>query len=232
MTDQLLRFLLVAVRSFGSRRRGVAAPPAGRALLRLFAALPACLRLVLVVLAVSPAAHAGEGIPTLQIAKSFGAASVPVNGSTTLTVQLTNPNALGGSDAAFIDPFPAGLALATPPNVVNNCPGTLTAAAGGTLLRLEDGAGFLAPSASCTVTVNVTATSAGILSNTATVTRDGVNNYATSTAVLNVLGAIGAVASIPTLGEWALLAMGMLMAAWAARTLRGDGVLHRGRRRP
>ena len=50
------------------------------------------------------------------IAKEFGAASIAVNGTTTLTFTLINPNvgtALSG--VAFTDSFPAGLEVAATP---------------------------------------------------------------------------------------------------------------------
>ena len=69
------------------------------------------------------------GPPT--ITKAFGAGTIPLNGSTTLTFNLSNPNAgtmLTG--VGFIDSLPAGLVVSTPNGLTGSCGGgTITAAA-------------------------------------------------------------------------------------------------------
>jgi uncharacterized repeat protein (TIGR01451 family) len=61
---------------------------------------------------------------------AFAAANIPLNGMTTLTFSITNPNtgtALTG--IAFTDNLPAGLTVAPTPNQNSTCGGTFTAAA-------------------------------------------------------------------------------------------------------
>ena len=72
------------------------------------------------------------------IAKSFGAASIAVNGTTTLTFLLTNPNAATAlTGVGFTDTLPAGLVVATPNGLTGACGGgTITATAGGDRRRL------------------------------------------------------------------------------------------------
>ena len=100
------------------------------------------------------------------IAKAFGAPSIPLNGTTSLTFTLTNPvantEALAG--VAFTDTFPVGLEVATPDGLVSTCGGTATAVAGSGVVSLSEGT--IAASSSCTVTVNVTGTASGAYTNT------------------------------------------------------------------
>src|SRR5579884_2861766 len=103
-----------------------------------------------------------------SITKAFGAASIPLNGSTSLTFTITDSNvnsALNG--LAFTDTLPAGLVVSTPSGLNNTCGGTATAAAGSSSVSLTGGT--LAAGASCTVTVNVQGTTAGVKNNSVTV---------------------------------------------------------------
>src|SRR3982751_5892023 len=61
------------------------------------------------------AAHGAPNPPI--IAKSFGADSVPLGGSTTLTFGLQNPNLSFLTGVGFTDNLPAGLVVATPPGL-------------------------------------------------------------------------------------------------------------------
>jgi uncharacterized repeat protein (TIGR01451 family) len=99
------------------------------------------------------------------IAKSFVATSISVNGTTTLAFTLTNPNTGSAlTSVGFSDTLPAGLVVATPNGLTGACGGTVTAAAGGGSMALANGG--LAANGSCAVTVNVTAVTAGLKSNT------------------------------------------------------------------
>ena len=66
-----------------------------------------------------------------------------------------------------MDTFPGGLVVATPSNLNNTCGGTATAAAGANSVSLSGA--MLAANTSCILTVNVTGTSAGSLTNSVTV---------------------------------------------------------------
>src|SRR5207249_4267616 len=78
---------------------------------------------------------------------------------------LNNPNATTTlTNLLFIDTL-SGLVVAGPNGVTNTCGGTVVAVPGAPLITLINST--LAPGASCTLTVNVTATSpaAGLITN-------------------------------------------------------------------
>jgi uncharacterized repeat protein (TIGR01451 family) len=142
------------------------------------------------------------------IAKAFGAAQIPLNGTTSLTFTIQNPNTnLALTGIAFTDNLPAGLVVATPNALNNTCGGTATAVAGSGSISLS--AGTLAASASCTVSVNVQGTTAGVKNNSVTVTSTEGGTGNTSNASITVVGApviikaFGA-ASIPLNGSTSL----------------------------
>jgi len=107
----------------------------------------------------------GVAVGPPLINKAFGAASIPLNGITSLTFTISNPNnnvALTG--IAFSDTFPAGLIVSASPALNNSCGGTVTAAAGSSSISLS-GAGIGA-NAICVVSVNVTGVAAGTKNDT------------------------------------------------------------------
>ncbi|HEU4414231.1 MAG TPA: hypothetical protein VFT65_05560, partial [Candidatus Angelobacter sp.] len=121
-----------------------------------------------------------------SITKAFGAASIPLNGTTSLTFSITNPNTnVALSGIAFTDNLPAGLVVATPNGLNNTCGGTVTAVAGSGSISLSGGT--LASSASCTVSVNVTGTVAGVKNNSVQVTSTEGGTGNTSNASITVV---------------------------------------------
>jgi uncharacterized repeat protein (TIGR01451 family) len=124
-----------------------------------------------------------------SIAKSFSPNPIAVGGVSTLTFTITNPNAgTALSGVAFTDSFPAGLQVAATPNATTSGCGspTFAPAAGNTSLSFSGGT--IAASGTCTVTVDVTATTAGGKANTTgTVTSTNGGSGNTGTATLAVL---------------------------------------------
>jgi DNA-binding beta-propeller fold protein YncE len=119
------------------------------------------------------------------ISKSFGAASIPLNGSTSLSFAIGNPNpGTGLTSIGFTDNLPAGLVVATPSEASNDCGGTLTATAGSSSVSLSSGS--LSSGSLCLISLNVTGTWGGEKKNSVTVgSSAGTGN--TSTASLTVL---------------------------------------------
>ena len=123
------------------------------------------------------------------IAKAFGGASVALNGNTTLTFTLSNPNSsLSLSGIGFTDTMPSGLTVSSPNGLTGTCGGgTITAASGSTSVNLSGAA--LTPGSSCTFTVNVMGTTSGAQNNvTSAVTSTEAGNGATASAQITVVG--------------------------------------------
>ncbi len=126
------------------------------------------------------------------IAKSFGAPSIPLNGSTALSFTITNPNpaATALTGIGFTDTLPAGLVVSTPNGLTGTCGGgTITAAAGSGSVSLTGAT--LAGGANCTFSVNVTGTTSGAKNNvTGAVTSVEGGNGNTASASVSVGAAI------------------------------------------
>ncbi len=95
-----------------------------------------------------------------MVTNAFGAGTIPLNGTTSLSVTINNPNMSSMTGVAFTNNLPAGLVIASTPNVANNCGGTVTAAAGSGTFSLS--AGAIGSMASCAVSVNVKGASLGV----------------------------------------------------------------------
>ena len=94
--------------------------------------------------------------PTLN--KSFNAATIDAGGVSTLTITLSNPGTTAAVlTAPLVDKLPIGVVVHG--NASNDCGGTITAAAGSSTVTLTGGS--IPANGSCTVTVDVSAASAG-----------------------------------------------------------------------
>ena len=107
---------------------------------------------------------AGPAAAPPAISKAFGAASIALNGTTSLTFTLQNNNASALTGVGFTDTLPAGLAVSSPNGLTGSCGGgAITAIAGSGSVNLSGAT--LAGAASCTFRVNVTGTTLGIKNN-------------------------------------------------------------------
>jgi hypothetical protein len=121
------------------------------------------------------------------IAKAFSPTSILSNGTSSLTLTLSSTNAnLTLNGVAFTDALPAGLIVATPSALNNTCNGTAVAAAGSGMASLTGAT--LAPGASCTITLNVQGTTAGVKNNTTQVSSTNGGTGNTANASLMVVG--------------------------------------------
>src|SRR5262249_35740271 len=144
------------------------------------------------------------------ISKSFGAATIPLGGTTTLTFTITNNNATTTlTGVGFTDTLPSGLAVASTPNASTSCGGTFTPNAGDTSLTFSGGT-ISSGGGTCTVKVDVTGTTAGVKNNTSgnvTSTEGGTGTTASASVTVvappTISKAFGA-ANIPLGGTTSL----------------------------
>ncbi len=124
-------------------------------------------------------------VNTPTIAKSFLPISVRAGSPSTLTLVITNSNAIALTGLNFTDTFPTDLVVAAIPNIVSTCGGTFTPVAGDIDINLAGGT--VAANTTCTVSVDVISTVAGSYDNYS----DGVSSIES--------GAAGALSNIATL---------------------------------
>jgi uncharacterized repeat protein (TIGR01451 family) len=128
----------------------------------------------------------GTAVLPPSIAKAFGAPTIPLNGTTSLTFTLNNANAATALSAvAFTDSLPAGLVVASASGVTSTCGGAVTAVAGNSIVDFSGGT--IAAASSCTVTVNVQGMTAGSQVNTTGAiasAEGGTGNTASATLVV------------------------------------------------
>ena len=123
---------------------------------------------LLVLLAAAGPASAGEpSAPTLS--KVFTPNVIGPGGVSTATFTITNFSPFPVTGVAFTDTLPAAITIADPANASTDCDlgtsGTLTAPDGGSTITLSDAQ--IGASSSCTITVDVTASTAGAHTNPA-----------------------------------------------------------------
>lgn len=161
----------------------------------------------------------------MPISKSFNPRTINVNGISTLTIVLNNPNAsLATLTQPLADNLPNGVSIANPASASTTCGGAVlpVASAGGSTVTLPIGATIPA-NGSCQVTVNVTAAIAGTYLNTipagALVTTNGAN----AGPAIATLAVLGSAVIVPTMSAWALLGSIMMLMVAAVISLRKHG---------
>lgn len=128
-----------------------------------------------------------NSVPPPIITKTFGAASVGLGGSTTLTFKIENTavNAIPLNGIGFTDTLPSGLSVATPNGIVGSCGGgTISAVAASNVVSLSGAS--LGANATCSFSVNVIGNSPGVKNNSVTVSSANGGQGNTSNASLTV----------------------------------------------
>jgi uncharacterized repeat protein (TIGR01451 family) len=121
------------------------------------------------------------------ISKAFSTSPINTNGTSVLTITLSNPTAAAMTLAAFTDTYPTGMTNGATPAAATTCVlGTVTAVAGAGSVALSGGT--IPANGTCTVSVTVTASNTG--TNTIPVgglTLNGVaSNVNAASAILDV----------------------------------------------
>jgi uncharacterized protein (TIGR03437 family) len=141
-----------------------------------------------------------EVVAPPQFSKAFSPSTVTVGGTTALTFTLINPaaNTVALTGVAFTDVLPFGMILANPVNASNNCGGSVSGAPGTNIVTFV--AGAIAVNTTCTITLNVTGTFTGPVTNTTgAVSSTNGGTGGTATAVLNVAAGVVVQTSPPGL---------------------------------
>jgi fimbrial isopeptide formation D2 family protein len=105
--------------------------------------------------------------PTLS--KAFSTPYIAPGGTSRLTITLTNPTGTQATlTSNLVDSLPAGVIIAATPDIQTTCTGsgTITTAAGPPVTITVPSGRIIPPNASCTVSVNVTASTPGLYTNT------------------------------------------------------------------
>jgi uncharacterized repeat protein (TIGR01451 family) len=132
-------------------------------------------------------------LPAVVVTKDFTPPTIKPGGIGKLTVTLVNTNSIPLNGVAFIDPLPVGppaMVIAPTPNASTTCGGgTITAVAGSGTLSLSGGS--IPSSGQCVVTVDITSSGVGQITNTiaaeAVKTTEGATNKNPGSRVFNIL---------------------------------------------
>ena len=159
-----------------------------------------------------------EPLDAPEVTKAFAPSTATVGVPVRMTITLTNPNTLPITGVAFSDDYPAGLINATPVDALNTCGGVLSAATGGASLSLSGAT--IPASQSCTVAVDVTLIQPGSVTNTIPAGAVTSSNAEPSDAAATAVLAAAAYEAVPTLTEWTLLLMALVLGTAALLRMR------------
>ena len=130
----------------------------------------------------APGASAQSSVPSFS--KAFSPSTMGPGSVSTLVFTITNSAAVGVRNLSFTDTLPAGMTLASPTAASSTCGGSLGATAGGSTITFTGGE--IRQATSCTVSVNVTASSPGTYTNVSGDLTSDAGNSGSATANLTV----------------------------------------------
>lgn len=154
--------------------------------------------------------------PKPTISKAFSVATIPLDGTATLTLDITNNTTGAITGMTFDDLFPAGLVTANPASLSSTCGGTVNAwdgttatalnAAGGDVGIQLTGGGIADAAGTCSISIDVTVAAAGDYANTTSGVDSNESTPAgplSNTAILSVLDppTVGKAFSPSTIGK-------------------------------
>ena len=150
------------------------------------------------------------------IAKAFGAASIALSGSTDLTFTIANHNGSTLTGVGFTDSLPAGLVISTPNGLAGSCGGgAITAVPGSGTVSLASAT--LGSGASCSFGVSVTGATAGTKNNTTGAVTSAEGGTGGTAAASLVVGSVAITPTdIPTLHQWAVWLLALILVVAAA----------------
>jgi len=118
------------------------------------------------------------------VTKGFNPTTIVAGTTSTLTISIQNSTPGNPSSINFTDTYPSGLTNTATPALTNTCGGTATGAANGNTLSLTNGS--IRGNKSCTITINVTASTAGSYVNPGVSVNSSTNSFTSSPATLTV----------------------------------------------
>ncbi len=138
--------------------------------------------------------------PPPVFTKEFSPDAIGLSFTSTLTFTIDNTaSAVAVTNADFLDMLPVGVAVASAPNVVNTCGGSVVAAPGSVSISLSNGA--VAAGAACTLSVDVTVNAVGAFVNTTSDLTSSSGNSGKASDTLTGLGCTAADGANLTLGN-------------------------------
>jgi uncharacterized repeat protein (TIGR01451 family) len=124
----------------------------------------------------------------VSIGKAFGAPSVAVGATTSLTFTIDNSGATAATGVDFTDPLPSGLQFSTGAGITDHCdtglPGQSDVFTTSTLLTVTNDA--VGGNAMCTIVVTVIGVSPGLQVNTTSALQSSVDNGSIGVATIDV----------------------------------------------
>jgi hypothetical protein len=157
----------------------------------------------------------GASVPP-NFSKVFSPSAIAHGGTSTLTFTIDNSGSLADATSLdFTDNLPAGVTVADPANASTTCTGgTLTAVAGTSVISYTGGT--VSASSACTVQADVTSSTSGNHNNTSRDLTSSAGNSGTAADTL----VVNPPPPIPTLNEWAMILLSILLVVSGVIVLR------------